>query len=156
MWVSPRHPDYARLTGTQPTAAPPEPSGEVLAAFRRTIATGPTQELRVSLDEFENHPYISIRVWQKGEGGAWWPVKGKGVSVRLSEATGVAEALLHATELAPPPRERKPAGGKARTPQKGKLSRQQRTSDPPGPVPPARSGQPPWRPDPDSTGADWL
>jgi hypothetical protein len=52
-------------------------------------------------DEYQGHPYISVRLWQRdSRTGAWWPQKGRGVSVRLSEARGVAEALEKALEMA--------------------------------------------------------
>src|SRR4051812_41572983 len=101
MWT---HPRYRELTGREPPglvaarAAVPAPSGEPLAAFPRKGPRGGELELRVSLDRFEGHDYIAVRVWQRDRDGAWWPVKGRGCSIRLSEAEGVAQALLAALD----------------------------------------------------------
>ena len=61
------------------------------------------QELRVVLDEYQGHPYVSVRLWQAGQDGAFWPLKGKGVSIRLSECEGVAAALQEALDRAEQP-----------------------------------------------------
>jgi len=98
VWVSPSHPDRDRLLGLA-SAAAPEPSGEVLATFPRKGPGGRDQELRVVLDEYQGHRYIAIRLWQRDGRGGWWPVKGKGVSIRLREAEGVAVALDRALAL---------------------------------------------------------
>lgn len=102
MWVSDRHPQRDQLLARQHgQAAPPEPSGETLAEFPRRGKYGSEEALRVSLDQFEGHPYISIRVWSRdNRSGQWWPLKGRGVSVRISEAEGVAQALNEALERA--------------------------------------------------------
>jgi hypothetical protein len=107
-----------------------EESGERLATFaRKGSRGGPDAELRVSLDHYQGHPFISIRVWEQGRDRRWWPVKGKGVSVRVAEARGVAEALLEALdkldveparEWTPPPR---PAREPARGPQRPREQR---------------------------------
>src|SRR3982750_2266133 len=105
MWISPRHPARApprprRRPGAEPLA-PPEPTGRLLAAFPRRGEAGVEQELRVVLDEYQGHRYLAIRLWQKDvRTGGWWPLRGKGVSIRLSEAQGVAEAMLEALEIA--------------------------------------------------------
>lgn len=69
-------------------SGPPEPSGELLVS----IARGESEQLRVSLDEYEGHPFISIRLWAMDRGGAWWPTK-KGVTVRVRELGQVITAL---------------------------------------------------------------
>ncbi len=123
MWTNPR---YRELTGREPpgraTAEAPEPSGETLATFPRKGPDGAQQELRVVLDEYQGHGYIAVRLWQADQAGAFWPLKGKGVSIRLSEAEGVADALREAlahverpphrepTREAPPRRRQRPEG----------------------------------------------
>jgi hypothetical protein len=134
VWTNPR---YRELTGQEPpgraTAEAPEPTGETLASFPRKGSDGTEQELRVVLDEYQGHPYIAVRLWSiDRDTGAWWPVKGKGISVRLSEAQGVAEALTRALDLVeqPPPRE----------PPRGRRERPDRRADwrghGDGPIPP--------------------
>jgi hypothetical protein len=105
MWT---HPRYRELTGREPpgrsnTAEAPAPSGETLATFPRKGPNGVRQELRVVLDEYQGHPYVSVRLWQANQDGAFWPLKGKGVSIRLSEAEGVAVALQEAIDRAEQP-----------------------------------------------------
>jgi hypothetical protein len=68
----------------------------ILATFPR----GPDVELRVSLATFDGRPYVALRVFERGQGGQLWPVKGKGCSVRLGECQGMIEALRRALELA--------------------------------------------------------
>src|SRR5690348_455448 len=95
VWISPRHPDRERLlarpAGDGPS--PPEPSGEILATLTRRSREGPDQELRVSLEEYNGHPFLRLQLWDRGRGG-WWPLKGKAISVRMDEARAVAEVLL--------------------------------------------------------------
>ena len=86
MWINPK---YADRYPAPASPAPPQDDGEPLGTFRR----GDREELRVVLKEFKGHPYISLRLWERDQGGAWWPTKGKGLSIRISEAQGVAEAL---------------------------------------------------------------
>lgn len=82
MW---RNPKYAQPD--QPAA--PADQGQRLATFDRGEGT----ELRVNLAEYNGHPYISIRVWERNQAGQWWPVKGKGCSIRMNEAAELAKVL---------------------------------------------------------------
>lgn len=96
MWISPNHPNPPR----QLQAEPPTEQGQRLVTCVRPGRRGePDAELRVCLDKFEGHAYLSLRVWQEDADGAWWPTK-RGVSVRLSEAHAVAMALLSALDQA--------------------------------------------------------
>lgn len=103
MYVNPR---YRELTGTEPptrsvsTATPPEESGRRLATLPRKKRGGPDEELRVSLETYQDHPYISVRVWTVDERGQSWPVKGKGVSIRLRECDEIIAALRTGVEMA--------------------------------------------------------
>jgi hypothetical protein len=69
---------------------PPLERGRRLAAFRR--GRHGEEELRVTLDEYEGHPYVAIRLWVEGEDGTWYPTK-KGTSVRMAECGELAEVL---------------------------------------------------------------
>jgi hypothetical protein len=64
-------------------ANPPEDHGERLATFPR----GPGQEVRVTLDDYEGHAYVGVRLWQNG-----WPTQ-KGLSIRIHELDELAEVL---------------------------------------------------------------
>ena len=77
------------FTPEPPETGTPSENGQRLATFPR----GPGAELRVNLSEFEGRPFVSLRIWEQGQDGAWWPVKGKGCSVRLAEASGLIDAL---------------------------------------------------------------
>jgi hypothetical protein len=88
MWINPNHPDPPRR------ATPPPETGRRLLS----LARGDREELRVSLDEFKGNEYLAVRVWERGRDGSWWPTK-KGVSIRLSEARDVADALSEAVDL---------------------------------------------------------
>ena len=77
----------------RPARAAPDP-GEVLASLPRVDGT----ELRVSVHVYEGHPFVRVAPWQRGDGGAWWPVKGKGASVRPRELAHVVVALARALE----------------------------------------------------------
>jgi hypothetical protein len=116
MW---RHPRYAELTGQSPpeaSAAPPEPTGETLATLLRRGPDGVEQRLRIALDSFEGHEYVSVRLWEGGR-----PTK-KGCSLRMAELPMIVAALQEAmgraarspapepTREAPPRRRQRPEG----------------------------------------------
>ena len=88
MWTKP---------GYRPEQAPTPPAETVQRLA--TIPRGQAEELRVSLAEYLGHPYVSIRVWALGNDGQFWPVKGKGVSVRMKELIDVAKSLTLALSL---------------------------------------------------------
>jgi hypothetical protein len=89
MWINPNHPNPPQ----QHQATAPQESGERVATFTRHGG----EELRVNLAEYEGHPYLSLRVWAPGQDGQLWPVRGKGLTVKLREVAGLAYAL---TEVA--------------------------------------------------------
>lgn len=93
MWRNPRYP-APEAPARDDRQGPPEDRGERLA----TLPRGQGEELRVSLDEYEGRPYISLRVWAIGQDGSWWPTK-KGCSVRIREITDVAQALMRANDM---------------------------------------------------------
>ncbi len=102
MWVNPKYRDQVE----QPAA--PQDNGQRLATFPR----GKNEEFRVTLAEFNGNPFVSLRVWEQNQDGAWWPVKGKGCSVRVGEVAELADALSRVEDLlaepgrreGPPPR----------------------------------------------------
>lgn len=75
--------------------APPDP-GELLAEVPRADGT----RLRVAWREYEGHPFVTVAVWEAGTGSAWWPVKGKQVTVKRAELGAVLEAFILACEKA--------------------------------------------------------
>ncbi len=73
----------------------PDP-GRVLLAVARPDGS----EFRVSLHRYEGRPFVRVAPWQRGGGGSWWPLKGKGATVKVRELAGVAKALLDALDAA--------------------------------------------------------
>jgi hypothetical protein len=65
-----------------------------------TISRGPDIELRIRAKEFKGHSYLDIREWsRKAADQDWWPVKGRGVTIKQRELADVIAAL----EAARPP-----------------------------------------------------
>jgi hypothetical protein len=85
-------PQTRPATSPDQPQTPPDPTGQLLVAISR----GETEQLRVSLDEFQGHAFVNVRVWAQDRNGGWWPVRGKGVSVRIRELNQVIEALIQA------------------------------------------------------------
>jgi len=77
---------------------PPEERGKRLATLPRNDRGQPA-ELRITWDEYEGHPYLSLRLWRADDNGDFWPTK-TGATVRLRELPEVAEALASALDLA--------------------------------------------------------
>ncbi|MBV8611466.1 MAG: hypothetical protein JO034_28985 [Singulisphaera sp.] len=81
-----------------PTAGgggPPQDLGHRLL----TLPRGQDEELRLSLDAYEGHPFLNVRIWTRdADGRGWWPSK-RGVTFKLRELADVAEALAEALDL---------------------------------------------------------
>lgn len=76
---------------------PPVDDGEILDALPRSEGR---EALRITLKEYEGHPYIAVRVWVRDDrSGAMWPTR-KGCSIRVREIGRVVEALQRAAALA--------------------------------------------------------
>lgn len=80
----------------QPTRKAPEERGERLA----TLPRGESEELRVTWDQYEGRPYLSLRLWTRGTDGQWWPDKTRGITVRRHELATFAEGLEVALDRA--------------------------------------------------------
>ena len=88
----------AAATAPKPSApkrTPPDP-GEVLAEVPRGDGT----VFRVAWRTLEGRPFVTLAVWERGTAGAWWPVQGKAVTVRVRELGEVLEGLVKAAERA--------------------------------------------------------
>lgn len=119
-WINPR---YAELAGREPPgsaggaqSSPPIPTGQELARILRPKHDGGDDVLRIALDSFEGHPYVAIRVFNRDRDGNLWPVRNKGLSVRVGELAQVAEALRRAERIADASRAlaSPPAGARSR------------------------------------------
>ena len=77
-------------------SGPPTDEGERLA----TIGRGAGKELRLRFRRYNGVPFIDVRQWEcNPESGAWWPTKGKGVTIKPRELAEVIKALGAAREL---------------------------------------------------------
>lgn len=97
-------PDFkARLDRYKQAAKPatasdktaPQENGVRLATMKR----GDDEELRVNWSEYNGKNFLSVRVWTRS-GEAWFPVKDKGVTIRLHELGDFAEGVGRALDLA--------------------------------------------------------
>ena len=123
MYMSPNHPDYGKAKAAPAAASPPEPSGRLLLAIERPArGKDPAGEVRVSLDSWQGHDYLSIRLWTRGNDG-FWPSKTKGITVRLSECEDMAAALLEGLRLSHVVPARLPSAGQGQRRQDGGQAR---------------------------------
>ena len=88
----------AHLRGQLPpppaAGGPPQDLGHRLL----TLPRGQDEELRLSLDAYEGHPFLNVRIWTRDtDGRGWWPSK-RGVTLKLRELADVAEALAEALD----------------------------------------------------------
>jgi hypothetical protein len=133
-------------------ATPPPETGRRIG----TITRSKDEEIRVNWAEYQGKPYVSLRMWNRSDDGSWWPDAKKGMSVRLRELAGVAEAIAAALDLAEEhQRGRQPgqaAQGEAARPPAGRsdgdgqrrivgAQRPERRGYDPGTLPPANQGQ---------------
>lgn len=63
-----------------------------------TLPRGVGRELRVRLKYFEGRPFVDLREWSQNDQGGWWPVKGKGLAIKVRELRSVAVALVTALQ----------------------------------------------------------
>jgi hypothetical protein len=112
---------------------PPVEHGQRLATFPRPgYHDQPDGELRLTLQEYEDKPFLSLRLWTRGEGGHFWPTA-KGVSIRLKEVSGPIQALSEIENTlrnSVPAQQALPGAGRprrSREPRKGQPYGPQRT-----------------------------
>ncbi|MGA2699600.1 MAG: PC4/YdbC family ssDNA-binding protein [Isosphaeraceae bacterium] len=78
------------------TATPPTENGPRIGTIQRSA----DEEIRVNWSEFEGKPFISLRLWKRGDDGQWWPDAKRGMSVRIRELPDLAAAIAEALDLA--------------------------------------------------------
>jgi hypothetical protein len=81
----------------QETRQPPADDGELLARIERPRDG---TELRVSWSSYEGHPFVSARVWFRGDDGVMRPDRARGLSIRLKELETVHAAIGQALDRA--------------------------------------------------------
>jgi hypothetical protein len=87
MWTAPGY--------DPPAPPPPVEHGRRLA----TLPRGKDAELRLTLAEYQDRPYVGVRIWERGSDGQLWPAKGKGCSIRIGELPEVIAALRQVEDL---------------------------------------------------------
>jgi len=85
------------------TATPPTENGRRIGTIERSA----DEEIRVNWCEYEGHPYISIRLWNRVRSGQWWPDGKRGISVRIREMVGFAAAIGGCLDLVEADRQRR-------------------------------------------------
>ena len=65
-----------------------------------TIERSADEQIRVNWSEFEGKPFVSLRLWRRGDDGGWWPDGKRGMSVRIRELPDLAAAIAEALDLA--------------------------------------------------------
>lgn len=101
------------MTTERPTGArrPPEPTGKVLCRLDRPSSEGrAAARLFLTLEEYNGNPYFRLSLWEMGRFGWWWPVRGRTITVRISEADQLADAIRDAALQAGQGRMRRVAG----------------------------------------------
>jgi len=67
-----------------------------------TLNRGPNRELRIRWKQFKGHNYLDVREWSVNPmNSQWWPVKGKGVTIKPQELAEVAAAITRASTIGP-------------------------------------------------------
>jgi hypothetical protein len=89
--------DFRARNPDPPRASPPQEQGRRLATFERSDDNA---EIRLAWTDYQGSPYLSIRVWARGQDGRMWPQKGRGFSVRVRELPILADAVAEALTLA--------------------------------------------------------
>ena len=70
-------------------------SGIRLATFPR--AEG---ELRFTWNVYEDRHYLRLQLWSKDDDGSFWPVKGRGFTIRVKDLPDLAEGVQKAIDMA--------------------------------------------------------
>jgi len=78
------------------SATPPVENGRRIGTIERSA----DEQIRVNWSEYEGKPFLSIRMWKRGDDGQWWPDGKRGMSVRIRELPDLAAAIAEALDLA--------------------------------------------------------
>ena len=78
------------------SATPPTENGRRIGTIERSA----DEQIRVNWSEFEGKPFVSLRLWKRGDDGRWWPDGKRGMSVRIRELPDLAAAIAEALDLA--------------------------------------------------------
>lgn len=80
---------------------PPEKSGKPpeLKGIRLGELPHKDGKIILSWDEYENHHFLSIRLWTAGDSGQLWPSK-NGFTIKIRDIPALGEAVGRAIDLA--------------------------------------------------------
>jgi len=78
--------------------APPQENGRRLPTLDRSE----TEQIRINWSEYEGKPFLSIRMWKRGDYGQFWPAPKRGISIRVRELPDLADGVGAAMDLAAP------------------------------------------------------
>jgi len=88
--------DAAKQTEAQATRpTPPVDNGHRLLTIRRTFE----EELRISINEFRGHRFVSFRLWTCNRFGDWYPDRERGVTIRARDLQAAIAALVEAARI---------------------------------------------------------
>lgn len=51
------------------------------------------EELRLTLQEYEGHPFLNVRLWTLDPRGGWHPDKARGIALRVRELHAMRDGL---------------------------------------------------------------
>ena len=82
-------------------ALPPERSGKAPQMKGQLLGTLPHREgeIRISWDSYEDHHFLSVRLWTVDDNKQYWPSK-IGFTVRLRDLPTLGEAIGEALDMA--------------------------------------------------------
>jgi hypothetical protein len=78
------------------SATPPAENGPRLGTIQRSA----DEEIRVNWSEYEGKPFVSIRMWKRGDDGQHWPDGKRGIAIRIRELPDLAAAIAAALDEA--------------------------------------------------------
>ena len=78
------------------SATPPQENGRRIG----TIERSETEQIRINWSEYEGKPFLSIRMWKRGDDEGWWPDGKRGISIRVRELPDLADGISEAIDLA--------------------------------------------------------
>jgi hypothetical protein len=88
--------EFRRQLPERRTATPPAENGRRIGTLKRSA----DEEVRINWSEFEGKPYVSLRLWKRGDDANWWPDGKRGISIRIRELPDLATAIAQALDIA--------------------------------------------------------
>lgn len=96
--------DLRRSLPPERTGTPPQMKGQLLGTLPHREG-----EVRISWDIYEDHHFLSVRLWTVDDNGQMWPSK-TGFTVRVRDLPTLGEAVGRALDMALEATARSPEG----------------------------------------------